>query len=444
FDGGTGAAPLASMKHAGLPWELGLAEAHQTLVKNNLRSRVKLQVDGQLLTGRDIVIAAMLGADEFAFGTSMLVALGCVQCRNCNLNTCPVGIATQKKELRAKFAGRPEHLQRYFRFLAEEVREHLSAIGLKSLAEARGRVDLLKAKEGVRFDFGEILARTSDLGLQTSVAEVASPKSEVSWLKSYDSSELIPAVERGETYIERTISNCDRSVGAALSGWLAEQRNASQPAIGISGDGRSVIGQFSGVAGQSFGAFLAKGVTFNLRGEANDYVGKSLSGGVITIRPADNAAFKPEDNVIAGNVIAYGATSGAVFINGQAGERFGIRNSGAVLVVEGIGDHGCEYMTGGVAVVLGPTGVNFGAGMTGGVAYVLDEGGDFDLRCNLSSIDLETVEPGSEDEKALHGLICEHVLKTGSPAGRRILGNWESVRPRFVKVVPASDRPLTA
>ena len=454
FDGGTGAAPLASMKHAGLPWELGLAEAHQTLVKNNLRSRVKLQVDGQLLTGRDIVIAAMLGADEFAFGTSMLVSLGCVQCRNCNLNTCPVGIATQKKELRTKFAGRPEHLQRYFRFLAEEVREHLSAIGLQSLAEARGRVDLLKAKDGVRFDFEEILARTSDLGLLTSVAEVGSQKSEVSWLKSYDSSELIPAVERGETYIERTISNCDRSVGAALSGWLVEQRNTSQPAIGISGDGRSVIvgsgdgrsviGQFSGVAGQSFGAFLAKGVTFNLRGEANDYVGKSLSGGVITIRPADNAAFKPEDNVIAGNVIAYGATSGAVFINGQAGERFGIRNSGAVLVVEGIGDHGCEYMTGGVAVVLGPTGVNFGAGMTGGVAYVLDESGDFDLRCNLSSIDLETVEPGSEDEKALHGLICEHVLKTGSPAGRRILGDWESVRPRFVKVVPASDRPLTA
>ena len=444
FDGGTGAAPLTSMKHAGLPWEVGLAEAHQTLVKNNLRHRVKLQVDGQLRTGRDIVIAAMLGADEFAFGTSMLVSLGCVQCRNCNLNCCPVGIATQKDELRAKFAGKPEHLQAYFRFLAEEVRETLASLGLHSLAEARGRTDLLKAKEGSRFDFGELLTRTSDLGLKTSVTEGESPKSEVSWLKNYDSRELIPAVERGETSLERTIANCDRSVGAALSGWYVAKR-------GTGNGERRVEVQFTGVAGQSFGAFLAKGVAFNLCGEANDYVGKSLSGGVITIRPPEipdnpeipefpeDPGFHPEANVIAGNVIAYGATSGAIYINGQAGERFGIRNSGATLVVEGVGDHGCEYMTGGVAVILGPVGVNFAAGMTGGVAYVYDESATLDLNCNLDSVDLFPVEAGGEDEAALLFLLREHVSRTGSPKACRLVADWANARPMFTKVLPVRE-----
>ncbi len=435
FDGGTGAAPLTSMKHAGLPWEAGLAEAHQTLLKNNLRHRVKLQVDGQLRTGRDIVVAAMLGADEFAFGTSMLVALGCVQCRNCNLNCCPVGIATQREELRRKFAGRPEHLQAYFRFLAEEVREILASLGLRSLAEARGRVDLLKAKEGSSFDFDEMLAGTSDSGLKTSVAEVKSPRSDASWLKNYDARELIPAVERGETAIVRTISNCDRSVGAALSGWLVA--NAGQ-------DRRAMSFSFAGVAGQSFGAFLAKGVTFNLVGEANDYIGKSLSGGTITIRPPEklgcpgDPACRPEDNVIAGNVIAYGATSGEIYINGQAGERFGIRNSGATLVVEGIGDHGCEYMTGGIAVVLGPVGVNFAAGMTGGVAYVYDKNGDLDLNCNLDSVDLFPVVEGSEDESRLLSVLRRHADHTASPKAKAMLAAWLRIRPRFVKVVPAS------
>ena len=434
FDGGTGAAPLTSMKHAGLPWEVGLAEAHQTLVKNNLRDRVKLQVDGQLRTGRDIVIAAMLGADEFAFGTSMLVALGCVQCRNCNLNCCPVGIATQKEELRCKFAGRPEHLQRYFRFLAEEVREHLAALGVKSLAEARGRADLLKAKDGSKLDFGEVLARTADFGLQTSVDEVGSLKSEVLWLNNYDFRELIPAVEKGESRLERGVSNCDRSVGAALSGWLVEKR-------GNCPDGQAtpdLVMDFTGVAGQSFGAFLAKGVTFNLAGEANDYIGKSLSGGVITIRPPEGAEFPPEGNAIAGNVIAYGATSGEIFINGQAGERFGIRNSGATLVVEGIGDHGCEYMTGGVAVVLGPVGVNCAAGMTGGVAYVYDESGDLDLNCNLDSVDLFPIAEGSEDEARLLALLRRHVELTASPKATRMLASWNPVRARFAKVMPTS------
>ena len=420
FDGGTGAAPLTSMKHAGLPWEVGLAEAHQTLVKNNLRHRVKLQVDGQLRTGRDIVIAAMLGADEFAFGTSMLVSIGCVQCRNCNLNCCPVGIATQKPELRCKFAGKPEHLQRYFRFLAEEVREHLAALGLKSLAEARGRADLLKAKDGTSFDFSEMLA-SEEIGNSTLQLETPTPTIK----DNYDFRELIPAVEKGETEISRNISNCDRSVGTALSGWLVA--NKSQLTV-----------NFNGVAGQSFGAFLARGVTFNLVGEANDYIGKGISGGIITIRPP-KSDIAPEGNVIAGNVIAYGGTSGAIFLNGQAGERFGIRNSGVTLVAEGIGDHGCEYMTGGKVLVLGSTGVNFGAGMTGGVAYVIDEAGDFDLKCNLDSIDLAGIAENSDDEQELLALIREHAERTGSPLASRILADWPSYRPKFVKVIPTRE-----
>ena len=433
FDGGTGAAPLTSMKHAGLPWEVGLAEAHQTLLKNNLRHRVKLQVDGQLRTGRDIVIAALLGADEFAFGTSMLVSLGCVQCRNCNLNCCPVGIATQKAELRQKFAGKPEHLQAYFRFLAEEVREILASLGLHSLAEARGRTDLLKCTSN-RFDFAELLANMENPEIPEIPEFPDHPAT-----PTYDARELIPAVERGETTLARTISNCDRSVGAALSGW-----SVAHP----SPEGRTVCVQFTGVAGQSFGAFLAKGITFNLRGEANDYVGKSLSGGVIVIRPPENPeslekpespGFRPEANVIAGNVIAYGATSGAIFINGLAGERFGIRNSGATLVVEGVGDHGCEYMTGGVVVILGPVGVNFAAGMTGGVAYVYDADATLDLNCNLDSVDLFPLEAGGEDEARLRALLEEHVARTGSPKAKRLLANWEGARPMFSQVIPVRE-----
>ena len=437
FDGGTGAAPLTSIKHTGLPWEVGLAEAHQTLIKNNLRHRVKLQVDGQIRTGRDVVIAAMLGADEFAFGTSMLVALGCIQCRNCNQNCCPVGIATQKSELRGKFAGKPEHLQRYFRFLAEEVRERLAALGLKSLDEARGRVDLLTPREGTMFDFSDVLstmggAKHTEGGGAENIPCCSAPSAA---RENYDERELIPAVDSGETKLERMISNFDRSVGAALSGWLVANRSP---------DRRTVSVQFTGVAGQSFGAFLAKGVTFNLAGEANDYVGKSLSGGVITIAPPEDSGcpcshgFRPEDNVIAGNVIAYGATSGSVFINGQAGERFGIRNSGAKLVVEGVGDHGCEYMTGGIVVILGPVGVNFAAGMTGGAAYVYDESATLDLNCNLDSVDLFPVEAGSEDEKTLLGVLDEHVWRTGSPKAKRLLLDWPNQRPRFANVRPRS------
>ena len=433
FDGGTGAAPLTSVKHAGRPWEIGLAEAHQTLIKNNLRHRVKIQVDGQLRTGRDIVIAAMLGADEFAFGTSMLVSLGCVQCRNCNLNCCPVGIATQKEELRAKFAGKPEHLQSYFRFLAEEVREILASLDLHSLAEARGRTDLLQAKEGTTFDFVDLFAtKNAKIAKGSCGKNLCNPCGKES--ENYDTRELIPAVESGESTLVRMISNCDRSVGAALSGWSVVAR-------GTGNGERGVEVNFTGVAGQSFGAFLAKGITFNLRGEANDYIGKSLSGGVITIAPPSPVLglIKPEENVIAGNVIAYGGTSGAIYINGQAGERFGIRNSGVTLVAEGIGDHGCEYMAGGKVLVRGPTGVNFGAGMTGGVAYVLDESGDFDLKCNLDSIDLAGVAADSEEERELLALLREHVARTASPLAARVLADWPTYRPKFVRAVPVAS-----
>jgi len=428
FDGGTGAAPLTSVKHAGLPWEMGLAEAHQTLVKNNLRARVKLQVDGQLRTGRDIVIAAMLGADEFAFGTSMLVSLGCVQCRNCNLNCCPVGIATQKPELRAKFAGKPEHLQRYFRFLAEEVREILASLGLASLAEVRGRADLLKAKEGSCFDFGDLLATKDAKDIKgsndKSLCGLYCEK------ENYDVRELIPAVERGERVLERKISNRDRAVGAALSGWLVAHRPTTPPPNHSTTKPLNHLTiNFTGTAGQSFGAFLHRDVSFTLAGEANDYVGKSLSGGSIAIK----------GNV--GNVIAYGATSGEIFIAGTAGERFAVRNSGATLVVEGVGDHGCEYMTGGMVAVLGPTGVNFGAGMTGGVAYVLDESGDLDLNCNLDSLDLFPVEEGSPEEADLLALLERHKSKTGSAKAADLLADWSQFRPRFTKVQPHGQMP---
>ena len=437
FDGGTGAAPLSSMKHAGLPWELGLAEAQQTLVKNKLRGRVRLQVDGQLRTGRDIVIGALLGAEEFGFGTAMLAALGCVQCRNCNLNSCPVGIATQKPELRKCFAGKTEHLQNFFRFLAEEVREQLAVLGLRSLDEAVGRSDLLEdgsagsQQPAAGFDFKQLFHREE--GEQRFNAAAPKPP-----LENYDRRVLLPAVFPGgrtgdQTPAPRsahsfTVANVDRTVGAELSGEVATR------CPGLADD--SIVVNFSGVGGQSFAAFLAKGVTFNLRGETNDYLAKGLSGGIVTVAPPSGFTGAPEENVIAGNVIAYGATSGRVFINGQSGERFAVRNSGATLVVEGLGDHGCEYMTGGKAVVLGPVGVNFAAGMTGGIAYVLDKDGKLDLSCNLASVDLASIEAGSPEESDLLSLLDEHIRRTGSPLARRLVAEWGAVRPKFVAIRP--------
>lgn len=430
FDGGTGAAPLTSMKHAGLPWELGLAEAQQTLIKNGLRGRVKLQVDGQLRTGRDIVIGALLGAEEFGFGTTMLVALGCVQCRNCNLNTCPVGIATQSAELRKCFAGKVEHLQNYFRFLAQEVREQLAALGLKSLNEAVGRADLLNAPE--RLNCGDIFHREDGNDVRFNPELTPFP------LENYDREQLLPAlagnITSGEPItINREAQNVNRTVGTELSGEVAAKYGANGLPEG------TITVNFSGTGGQSFGAFLAPGITFNLRGNANDYMGKGLSGGVITVRPQDAFKGVAEDNVIAGNVIAYGGTSGKIFINGQAGERFAIRNSGVTLVAEGVGDHGCEYMTGGCVAILGSVGVNFAAGMTGGMAFVYDETGDMDLCCNLESIDLAPVESGSIDEQTLIDLLKEHADRTDSAKAKRILGNWNESRPKFVKVVPVKE-----
>ena len=431
FDGGTGAAPLTSTKHAGLPWELGLAEAQQTLVKNGLRGRIKVQVDGQLKTGRDIMIAALLGAEEFGFGTTLLVALGCIQDRRCHCDTCPVGIATQCVEKRKLFAGSPAHIVNFLRFLAEETREHLAELGLRSLDEAVGRTEFLKnADPKTGFDFSGFFVK--EQGDEAKFTEGANPYV----FDSYDRHQLIPEIAKcplpGSPYsFNRIVHNTDRTVGTEFAGEVSAKYDA------LADDAITV--NFNGTAGQSFGAFLSPGITFNLTGEANDFVGKGLSGGIIAIKPPSESSFRPEDNIIAGNVIAYGATGGRIFLNGQAGERFGIRNSGVTMVVEGIGDHGCEYMTGGEVVILGPTGVNFGAGMTGGTAYVLDEAGDFDLRCNLVSIDLATVDVNSRDEHHLHDLIREHIRRTGSPLGKRLLENWTAYRPRFVKVIPVKE-----
>ena len=430
FDGGTGAAPLTSMKHAGLPWELGLAEAQQTLIKNQLRGRVKLQVDGQLRTGRDIVIGAMLGAEEFGFGTTMLVALGCVQCRNCNLNTCPVGIATQDANLRKHFCGKKEHLQNYFKFLAEEVREQLAKLGLRSLDEAVGRSDLLTGSDG--FDFSSIFYREAGDEVRFT------PGSNPYVLDNYDRHELLPALAESiasgkPAEIARKVANVNRTVGTELAGEVAAKHGEEGLPEG------TLTVNFTGVGGQSFGAFLAAGITFNLRGSANDYIGKGLSGGIITIAPEKGFSGRAEDNVIAGNVIAYGATSGKIFVNGQAGERFGIRNSGVTLVAEGVGDHGCEYMTGGKVVVLGSVGVNFAAGMTGGVAYVYDELGTLDLNANLDSIDLMPVEAGSAAEAELLGILDEHIVRTGSEKASRLKGDWVNQRPKFVRVMPVKE-----
>ncbi len=438
-DGGTGASPLTSIKHAGLPWELGLAETQQTLVLNNLRGRVKVQVDGQLKTGRDVVIGALLGAEEFGFATTVLVCLGCVMMRKCHENSCPVGVATQDPELRKRFAGKPEYVMNFLRFIAEEVREHLARLGLHSLDEACGRSDLLEMNRAIDFykarnlDFSNLLRPAAGGTIRFDASAPKEP------LANFDRRELLPklgaTLKSGKpAELECVIRNVDRTVGTELSGEVTER-------FGEQGLPEGTIRVFfAGCAGQSFGAFLAPGITFELAGEANDFVGKGLSGGCIVIRPAPEARFCAADNVIAGNVIGYGATSGKIFLAGQAGERFAIRNSGATLVTEGVGDHGCEYMTGGRVVVLGSTGVNFAAGMTGGIAYVYDESGDFDLRCNVGSVDPETAEPGSEDEAELLGLLREHAAATGSEKAAAILADWVNTRPMFVKVFPVEFR----
>ncbi|MEW5736149.1 MAG: glutamate synthase large subunit [Thermodesulfobacteriota bacterium] len=437
FDGGTGAAPLSSIRHAGAPWELGLAETHQTLMLNKLRDRVVLSVDGQMRTGRDVVIAALLGAEEYGFATAALVSLGCVMMRRCNENICPVGIATQNQELKNRFTGRPEHLVNYFLFMARQVREILAGLGLRSLEEAVGRADLL--------DAAALIAGWKDKGVNLSSILAAagsgpsrSMQTQKHEIDSILDRELIslsaPALESGtkvETF--HRIRNVNRTVGAMLSGEIARRHGAR----GLAPD--TITCRFTGAAGQSFGAFCARGLTLVLTGEANDYLGKGLSGGRIIVKPYEGAAFDPSENVIAGNVLLYGATSGEVYLLGRAGERFAIRNSGAVAVVEGVGDHGCEYMTGGRVVILGDTGINFAAGMSGGIAYVYDPGRRLDERCNLEMVDLELISDPA-DERELRFFIENHHRATGSPRAGRILSDWDASLPLFVKVFPMEYR----
>ena len=434
-DGGTGASPLTSVKYAGMPWELGVAEAHQTLVLNGLRDKVRLQADGLIKNGRDVMIATLLGAEEYGFATSILIALGCVMARVCNKNTCPVGVATQDPELRKRFRGKPEYIISYMRFVAREVREYLAALGLRSIDEAVGRADLLRVNRAVDFwkarhlDFSRIL--------RAEALHVSGARHSANTCSAFDESlmpELAPALQEGRAVkLHGAINNTQRAAGTRLSYYVASKYGHA----GLPDD--TIAIHLQGTAGQSFGAFLAHGITLSLQGQANDYVGKGLSGGKIIITPFPESRYVPGDNVIAGNVILYGATSGKVFIRGQAGERFAVRNSGASAVVEGAGDHCCEYVTGGCVVVLGVTGHNFGAGMSGGIAYVWDEQHLFDRYCNLDMIDLDPVtEP--EDVARLRSLLEEHAKYTGSQRARDILADYENALPNFVKVFPMEYR----
>ena len=465
-DGGTGASPLSSLKHAGTPWELGLSEAQQTLVLNRLRGRVRIQADGQMKTGRDVVIGGILGADEFGFATAPLVAEGCIMMRKCHLNTCPVGVATQDPVLRRRFAGKPEHVVNYFFFVADEVRQLMAQLGVRTFDELIGRTEFLDMRRGIEhwkaqgLDFSRVFynppmpadvarrqVETQDHRLERALDHVLIEKAR-------------PALESGEkvSFIQ-PIRNVNRTVGTMLSSEVVRRFTHE----GLPDD--TIHIQFNGVAGQSFGAFLARGITLDLVGEANDYVGKGLSGGRIIVRsPNDFRGFGPEQ-IIAGNTVLYGAIEGEAFFNGVAGERFAVRNSGAATVVEGTGDHGCEYMTGGTVVVLGQTGRNFAAGMSGGVAYVFDPEGDFASRCNTSMVMLSAVLPEAEqrasidptiwhrarpglpaqtDEEILKTLVQAHFRHTGSFRARDILADWETMRGRFVKVVSPEYQPALA
>ena len=435
-EGGTGASPMSSIRYAGLPPEIGLAETQQTLVLNNLRGQVRLQTDGQLKTGRDILLMALLGAEEFGFATSALIVLGCVMMRKCHMNTCPVGVATQDETLRKRFHGRYEYLVNFFTFLAEEVREYLAEMGFRKLDEVIGRTDLLvrKPSDGVHkhdlLDFSRILYFPT-VFQERALYHVADSLHEMGAVKDLQLIEdARPALEgKQDLLLSYPIVNTDRSVGAMLSGVIAQQYGET----GLPEQALKI--RFKGSAGQSFGAFLVHGVEFRLEGDTNDYLGKGLSGGRIVVVPPVRADFKPEENIIAGNTLLYGATSGEVYLNGRAGERFCVRNSGAVAVVEGVGDHCCEYMTGGRVVVLGPTGRNFAAGMSGGVAYVWNPSGNFDFYCNMEMVELSLVED-TRSRKELHELIRKHYHYTGSPLAGQMLDHWDRYVEEFIEVVP--------
>jgi glutamate synthase (NADPH/NADH) large chain len=467
YDGGTGASPLTSLKHAGSPWEIGLAETHQTLVLNGLRSRIALQVDGGLKTGRDVIIGALLGADEFGFSTAPLIAAGCIMMRKCHLNTCPVGVATQDPVLRKRFKGAPEHVVNYFFFVAEEVREILASLGFAKFDEVIGLSELLE-KDAMISHW-----KANGLDFSRIFHKVDAPKEKTYWTERQNHpihdildrrliAEAQPALEsKTPVTIEVDIKNVDRSAGAMLSGEVAKRYRHK----GLKDD--TITVKLTGTAGQSFGAFLANGITFELIGDGNDYVGKGLSGGRIVVRPPENSKIVAAKSIIVGNTVLYGAISGECYFNGVAGERFAVRNSGAIAVVEGVGDHGCEYMTGGVVVVLGETGRNFAAGMSGGVAYVLDESDDFPKRCNMAMVELEPVPEEDDmleklhhhggdlmhkgmvdvagdmtrhDDERLYQLISNHLHYTGSPRAKEILDHWVEFRPKFRKVMPVEYR----
>jgi glutamate synthase (NADPH/NADH) large chain/glutamate synthase (ferredoxin) len=434
-DGGTGAAPLSSILHAGIPWEIGLAETQQTLMLNDLRSRIWVQTDGQLKTGRDVVIAALLGADEMGFATAPLIATGCVMMRACHLNTCPVGIATQDPELRRKFAGKPEHVVNFFFFVAEEARRIMAQLGVERFDDLVGRVDLLDVDEAV----AQWRARGVDLSAILHRPAAAGPRRRTEpqppALEDALDLTLIEAARHAihggvSTEAELPIANRNRTVGGLLSHAVTRAHGAAGLPAG------TIRFTLRGSAGQSFGAWLAPGIELTLLGDANDYVGKGLSGGVVALRPPEDATFRAEENVVAGNTILYGATAGRAFFRGLVGERFAVRNSGATAVVEGVGDHGCEYMTGGIVVVLGRTGRNFAAGMSGGIAYVHDEDGTFGERCNTELVALEPLD----DAELVRALVEEHEARTGSTVAARLLADWERARERFVKVMPHDYR----
>ena len=459
-DGGSGASPWSSIKHAGTPWELGLAETQQTLVLNRLRGRIVVQVDGQMKTGRDVVIGAMLGADEFGFATAPLVVEGCIMMRKCHLNTCPVGVATQDPVLRRKFQGKPEHVINFFFFVAEEARQIMAELGVRTINELIGRADLLDTKKGIEhwkargLDFSRVF-HLPDIPADVPRYNTESQDHGLEKALDHRLIELAqPALERGEKVsIDMPIRNINRTAGTMLSGEIARK-------YGHDGlpDGTIQI-RFAGSAGQSIGAFLSKGVSIELIGDTNDYCGKGLSGGRISVQPSPKFRGEPTENIITGNVALYGALAGEAYFRGVAGERFAVRNSGAHAVVEGVGDHGCEYMTGGTVVVLGTTGRNFAAGMSGGIAYVFDEEGDFVKRCNTAMVDLEPVLGESEqqakvprdvwhlgdaDEVALKRLIEAHARLTGSQRAQAMLKAWADYRPRFVKVFPKEYRRALA
>ena len=438
YDGGTGAAPRTSIHNAGLPWELGLAETHQTLIMNDLRSKVRLETDGKLMTGRDVAIAAMLGAEEFGFATAPLVTMGCVMMRVCNLDTCPVGVATQNPELRKRFRGKPEYVINFMHFVAQELREYMAKLGIRTVDELVGRSDLLKVKEHAagkwsdKIDLSAIINNpylNTDKGMKFDPAQVYDFELE----KTLDMQVLMKEFKsalhnKKKKKIEINVKNTDRSLGTIFGSEITKRYHDTL-------EDDTFVVKCNGSGGQSFGAFIPKGLTLNLIGDSNDYFGKGLSGGKLTLAPPKNIKFKPHENIIVGNVALYGATSGKAFINGVAGERFCVRNSGAMAVVEGVGDHGCEYMTGGRVVILGGTGKNFAAGMSGGIAYVLDEKRDFYTRVNKELVSLEPVT-SKYDVQELKEMIAEHVEATGSEMGKKVLDNFVDYLPKFKKVLP--------